>query len=487
VSESGIPEIHRQVRDGVPVFSTPSAPDFVGALMFRVGVSDETIATRGLTHLVEHLALFQLGRRDHPVNGFVDGLRTVFHATGTPDQVASFFRDLIAALADPPLSRIRNEARVLRTEAMRHGADPAQSLLWQRYGSRGHGLLVLAEWALDAPDSARVMDWIRDRFTADNAVAWVSGPVPESLSFAGLPRGRRCEPAPPEVLEDLRLPAWAVDRFDAVSMSFVAPRDQWIAVPLGMIADRLIDRLRFDDGLVYEVGLALHMVGARHMHGTVTVPCLPEHVARVQEGLFQVIEQFAADGPTADQLQRAGDAYAARFEQPGAVFGMLDHRTLNELVGYRAVTAAELIAEHRAFGSARCAHIISDALPSTMLLLPQRQSPRRDHYQKAPVFSRTRIEGRTFRSLSQRFPWSPRGPSLVVGDEGVSWIAPSGEARTVRFANCGARVDDGDVYLMGHDGFHIIVRASEWHHGHEACGLIITSLPAVSTVHAQSR
>jgi predicted Zn-dependent peptidase len=55
--------IRRDVIDGVTVFWTPDAKRRMGALQFRVGQSDETPSTAGVSHIVEHLALFSTERR----------------------------------------------------------------------------------------------------------------------------------------------------------------------------------------------------------------------------------------------------------------------------------------------------------------------------------------------------------------------------------------------------------------------------------------
>lgn len=53
--------------DGIPVLLAPSAGQMRAGLMFRVGRADETLATNGVTHLVEDLAPHRHGTADyHP-------------------------------------------------------------------------------------------------------------------------------------------------------------------------------------------------------------------------------------------------------------------------------------------------------------------------------------------------------------------------------------------------------------------------------------
>ena len=84
--------------------------EFFCSLMFRVGLADETLATHGITHLVEHLALFALGRRDHAYNGFVDDTRCVFYASGERDEVLEYLRLGAAALQRPAGRPARSRA-----------------------------------------------------------------------------------------------------------------------------------------------------------------------------------------------------------------------------------------------------------------------------------------------------------------------------------------------------------------------------------------
>jgi hypothetical protein len=46
--------------DGVPVFWTKSGDEMRAGLMFRAGRADESLARGGITHMIEHLALYPL-------------------------------------------------------------------------------------------------------------------------------------------------------------------------------------------------------------------------------------------------------------------------------------------------------------------------------------------------------------------------------------------------------------------------------------------
>ena len=67
-----MPRAERTDVDGIPVFWAPAPGAFRAALLFRVGVADETPAKRGITHIVEHLAMFGSESPAFESNGFID-------------------------------------------------------------------------------------------------------------------------------------------------------------------------------------------------------------------------------------------------------------------------------------------------------------------------------------------------------------------------------------------------------------------------------
>jgi predicted Zn-dependent peptidase len=81
-------EFTRTDVDGVWTLWAPAQGSLRAGLVFRVGRADETLARGGLTHLVEHLALHNLGLSDHHYNGTTGQIATTFHTHGDPDHIA---------------------------------------------------------------------------------------------------------------------------------------------------------------------------------------------------------------------------------------------------------------------------------------------------------------------------------------------------------------------------------------------------------------
>jgi len=110
--ESGL---SRTEIDGLPVYwSTAPIPvnkPVHAALVFRHGQADETLATSGRAHLIEHLALFPIPLERSQFGGYVDHTRTVFRVSGTEREVRQFLRsvtDNLQALSNG--SSLRNRS-----------------------------------------------------------------------------------------------------------------------------------------------------------------------------------------------------------------------------------------------------------------------------------------------------------------------------------------------------------------------------------------
>jgi hypothetical protein len=125
---------------------------------------------------------------DGPYNGFVDDDRRVLYASGTPDEVATFLRDVAAALTALPVDRLPVERRLLRTEAaQRDEPGVVPWLLSHRYGAAGYGLSVYEEIGLRWLGTDEVAAWAAERFTLENAVLLELRALPGELGVGELP------------------------------------------------------------------------------------------------------------------------------------------------------------------------------------------------------------------------------------------------------------------------------------------------------------
>jgi hypothetical protein len=78
--------LHHDVVDGLSTYWVADSGPFHAVLAFRVGAADETLPTRGVCHLVEHLAI-EPQPRLYAHNGWCTIDSTGFWAEGDRDEV----------------------------------------------------------------------------------------------------------------------------------------------------------------------------------------------------------------------------------------------------------------------------------------------------------------------------------------------------------------------------------------------------------------
>jgi hypothetical protein len=174
----------RLETDGVATILHPGRDGLLAAqLTFAVGAANEPLALRGVTHVIEHLAMF--AARDTPVeiNAEVDLETTNFYASGTPDRVVRFLRDVCTALGELPLDRLMVEKGVLEAEG-RGGPHPiVATLLAHRYGAQYAGSVLFAGAGTAALTAEQVSDFARAWYVSGNALLHLTGPVPVDLDL----------------------------------------------------------------------------------------------------------------------------------------------------------------------------------------------------------------------------------------------------------------------------------------------------------------
>ena len=102
--------------DGVPTLLAGTTGPMHAGLMFRVGQADETLARRGITHLLEHLVLFPVGTADYHYNGATGNVVTYFHMQGSAADITAFLVGVCRSLGNLAIDRLETEKTILRTE-----------------------------------------------------------------------------------------------------------------------------------------------------------------------------------------------------------------------------------------------------------------------------------------------------------------------------------------------------------------------------------
>jgi zinc protease len=144
-AQPSVPELHWTEIDGVKTVWAQTQGPLSAGLAFRTGRADETLATSGTTHLLEHLALWRFMDQARASNGGVSAAHTTFVTTGEHDEVVRFMAGVCGALHSLPVDRLEREKQILTAEEATRRPEVMGSLLTRRYGVRGFGLMGVRE------------------------------------------------------------------------------------------------------------------------------------------------------------------------------------------------------------------------------------------------------------------------------------------------------------------------------------------------------
>ncbi|MHC5904087.1 M16 family metallopeptidase [Streptomyces sp. S6] len=443
----GIPTLYAPGTTGGPAASTTG--EITAGLMFRVGRADETLATAGLTHLVEHLALHRLGLSDLHYNGATATTYTLFHVTGTEQEVVTYLNSVCAALRELPLERLETEKEILRTEAAGRGGS-SQLPLW-RYGAQGYGLTSYSElgtWSL-TPDA--VQYWAQTRFTRDNAVLWLTGDhIPAGLDLT-LPPGTRI-PAPPATSALPVTPAYIHGDDGNVVLSAVVPRSAAAMVFADLFGRALFHDLRQEGGYSYQADADYSPRDASYATITAYADALPKKQDAVVGGFVDTLARLRAGTISQQELDSSRARLSKRYDDPGA--GHLPGNALSLLLGHPVRSVEEHRAELAAVTLADVHEVAQQTWADALMQVPGRGVDWAG-FTAAPQYSATTATvtgGTHHRHLSNE------GVTLTIGVDGVTLTTPGGPV-TVHYAACAAMTTrpDGHRSLTGHDGFSVTV------------------------------
>ncbi|MFJ9716698.1 M16 family metallopeptidase [Streptomyces sp. NPDC101213] len=444
------PISHTTVQ-GVPTLYTAGAGNEVSAgLFFRVGRADETLATAGITHLVEHLALHRLGLSDLHHNGTTANTYTLFHVTGSEAEVVAHLNSVCAGLRDLPMDRLETEKEILRTEAASRGGGPHSPLALWRYGAQGHGLSSydeLGTWGLTAD---QVRHWAETRFTRDNAVLWITGDhVPEGLDL-GLPAGTR-SPVPAATSALPVTPAYIHGDDGHVVLTSVLPRSAAAAVFAEVLGRALFHDLRQEGGYSYAAEADYSPRDAASATLTAHADALPHKQDAVVGGFVDTLARLRAGRIEQSELDSARGRLLKVYDTPDLGAAVLPSYALNLLLGHPLLSPEQHRAELDAVTVADLHEVARRTWDSALLQVPGRGVDWAG-FTLAPQFSPAAVTGTRHPSLEDD------RVALVIGAEGVTLETPKGPV-TVRYDACAAMTvrPDGARALTGLDGFAVTV------------------------------
>lgn len=441
--------------DGVPVLLAHQPGPVTAGLVFRVGRADETLATSGITRLVRHLALHRLGPGDPPDE---DGPApaatfTRFQVTGTPAEVAAHLNAVCAALRDLPVEPLETLKEILRPAPT--APDPVGRSAQWRYGSRSYGLTGYAEVGLPHLTAEQVRDWARTRFTAGNAVLWITGDaVPEGLDLA-LPAGGR-RPAPEATSALPALPARFPGDVGSVTLTSVLPRSTAASLFTELLGRELVRELHHDGGHAYAAAAQYLPRDAASATVVAHAEALPQHRDAMAGAFVDVLAKLRAGRIDPSDLEAVRASALARLDTPGLAAARLPARAADLLLDRPHRTVAEERAELEAV-TAEALHGVAHALWAGTLLRAPRGSADGAGLAAAPTGSTQTVSGRAYPALDDP------GTVLSVAAEGVGLAGPAGRI-TVRYAECSLMqaYPDGARHLVGHDGFTLTVEPTRF-------------------------
>jgi zinc protease len=441
---------------GVRVFHATVDGTVRAALTFRVGWSDETLATHGLSHLVEHLVLAPLGQPTFPWNGATSADRTTFYCQGSDEQATWFLNAVAANIRNLPLQHLDVERRILRTEAChRSGGLGGLHDLW-RWGAQGYGLGAYDEYGLAFLPAEAIRGWAVRFLTAENACLWTTGSLPTELA---LPHG---EPRPPMVPNTWRatpMPSSFVGDVQTISFSAELKVGQWAGLVAWLLEQRLMSRLRYSEGLAYGVHHDVSDAGHGLRRVLISIDGLPESLPAVTLGALAVLNTLANDGPTHHELQRFSEMY--RDAQLGelAVASELARLADSAVSGQPMRTPDSILAELEALTPEVVRDSITEMAASMLWCVPPGVTV--PGVPTAPLGSSDRVQGSRFTPPIGQLQTT----YLDVSVDGITWVDEKADHRTtIRWPECTAALgyDDGTRILFGRDGFRIALFPERW-------------------------
>jgi hypothetical protein len=444
--------VQRTHIDGVPVLHLPGPRRTTIALVFGVGVRDETFATRETTHLVEHLVMGALPKSSLQRNATTGIGTTDFHASGRPEAVAAFVEQVCGALRALSLARIDAEIGVLQAEDCSGVGGFVESMLAQRYGLTGPGVAWPGGPGPHYLRDEDVLDHARRWFVAENAVLVCHGELPDGLRL-DLPHGPR-PPHAQAALRPQRAASWSKSWAAGVGLMVSAdgPWDPALRLALDVVRDRVQDVARTERGLSYSSGLAVAEFTAGHRELVLAVDAREGQEGAVAGIVWDSWRSLCADGPRAEELAHVVDE--VREELDGAdpddlALGDLYEAATAHLLDLESRPNASLVEGYLAVTPEQVRDAARAVWSSAVLQVPEWSS-----FEGLPGLERWRAcgwaaevpAGRTLRpsALVRMLPGPAKRRRVVLADHGIAH-----------------QDDDGDVHVVPWGELDTVFRQAE--------------------------
>lgn len=457
-------ELHVTDVDGIPAVWAEVPGPFTAGLLIRTGFADEPLARRGHAHMLEHLALFGVGRPGEHSNGHVDATTMLLHTTGSPEEVAAFLSQVSRQLVEPPTDRLQDEKGVLRAEQSRRGTHTFSEMQVWRWGMRTYGLEFADELGLAAMSADSVREWSRRFVNRGNAALWFTGPPPAGVSL-DLPDGAPVAPPDPWVGVLPSLPAYYRSQAPITAVHALVERD-WSGPALARIVNnRLVDDLRTHRAAAYSPQAGYQPLGGHVGALMVMSDAVEGHDGEVAARVLGILAELAdastgaraeeIDAHRAEALRGLAEGSASRL--PAAAWDLVHgKRPLSDDELRDGLANLSPDALTAAAGRAG-AHVLAQV--PVRAEVPAGWDP-------APLSPAEPVSGRLHAHRNSK-------DSLMVGPMGVTlWAA--GNALTVLHDGTAALGvwDDGGRVVIGEDGVRLAIEPTMWRDGGAAVAVL---------------
>lgn len=431
--------------DSIPVVYTEDGPSTAG-LVFRVGSADEVLSQRGLTHLIEHLALHRLGATDYHFNGTTGPYFTSFFTRGDQARVVTFLEQVAASLGDLPIDRLDIEKGVLRTEEDGRATSVGALMALWRYGAVGLGAASYNELGRAGLRPYDLTRWVSRYFTRENAVLWFSGMTPPSQLRLALASGVR-EPIVESVSILPTMPAFRPEFPQHLGLHAEVGRTTRATVFSAVWQRELFRRLRQENGYCYTPTVEYSVIDANRAQIFAAADLAPD---LREAALGEFVDTFASlrwGESNPSLLKEVQTSFRSAMSEPGAEASRLPQAATDLLIGRPPTPTEALKEELDAVTPADLYSVAAEVASSALLFTPQGLGAAWAGFARVPETSEQAVTGRPF------VPINDPSYTLVIGVDGVSLVTEAGPM-TVLYGDCQAMLvrPDGARTLIARDG-----------------------------------
>lgn len=465
------------LEGNLPVVHAPSEGPTVASLLFRVGVADEPLPWRGLSRLVERLAMRDVELSDPDVVAATGLTETWVSAYGDPSAVSDALSRFGAGLGDLPIEELEQHRRALRDQDQGQGQPLSKLALATRLGPNGYGLVGYPELGLHQSRVRPVRNWVEQRFVAGNAVLAVFGEMPTDLEL-DLPTGEH-HPPPPPATPLIALPAWTPTDFDGTFVSMVVPRSSTLQPLARHLNKATSEHLRRQLGESYTAEVWTEPLDADQAHLLVAAKAPDRAGDQVCRAIVEVFDRFVEGGVTGTDHRRSIEQLREFAVSPAGRYADLEEAGRAVLSRREPVSLQQTCAQLEEFDPSRFGELLGTHLQSALYLLGGVDDPPQELKALPATWSQIPVTGRKharrIRADEDRRHLDDR---LILGADGVTLQAPTWSS-TVRFGEIRAvqAYRDGPRLLYGGDGSSLAVDPNDWEGGQQVRDAIDQRVP----------